>query len=314
MFSILIASYNPVWKKLKVTIDSVLKQDYRDFEIVVTDDGSENNLFPEIEEYMKAQQFENYKLVAHEKNQGTVKNLIDGVKACSGKYVRDFGPGDAFYNEKSLGRLYQFMEDNQAEACFGLMRGYCVSEAGDITYTNFLHPFDIEAYRKQDIKRIEKNLILYRDNASGACTSYTREYYLEYLEKLVGTVVYTEDIFQLMAGIDGRTMQLYPDYLIWYEADTGVSTKKRSPFQEKLALDVDKFYAMLQEKYPENQNVKAQKRVSGLYKIRNLYVRTLIRFFVNPDAIRYLVSHWIQTKKGSYLPKNSDEGFLKEII
>ena len=109
MFSILIASYNPVWEKLKVTIDSVLRQDYRDFEIVITDDGSENNLFPEIEKYMRAQSFDNFKLVAHEKNQGTVKNLIDGVKACSGKYVRDFGPGDAFYNEKSLGRLYKFL-------------------------------------------------------------------------------------------------------------------------------------------------------------------------------------------------------------
>lgn len=314
MFSILIASYNPVWEKLKVTIDSVLRQDYRDFEIVITDDGSENNLFPKIEKYMRAQSFDNFKLVAHEKNHGTVKNLIDGVKVCSGKYVRDFGPGDAFYNEKSLGRLYKFMEDNNVEACFGLMRGYCVDESGNITYTNFFHPFDVQAYRKQDKKKIEKNLILYRDNASGACTSYTKEYYLEYLERLAGTVVYTEDIFQLLAAVDGRTMMMYPDYLIWYEADTGVSTKKKSPFQKKLALDVDNFYAMLQRKYPDNKNVKAQKKVSGLYKISNIYVRTLIRFFVNPDAIRYLISHWIQTKNGSYTPENPEEGFLKDII
>lgn len=63
-----------------------------------------------------------------------------------------------------------------------------------------------------------------------------------------------------MAGLDGRPMHFFPDYLVWYEADTGVSTKKKSSFSELLAQDVDRFYAMIQEQYSDNPYVKKQKR------------------------------------------------------
>ena len=51
-------------------------------------------------------------------------------------------------------------------------------------------------------------------------------------------------------------------------------------------------------------------KVLGLYKIRNLYLRTLLRLFRNPDAIRYLVSHMLQVRKGAYQPAHQQKGFL----
>ena len=114
----------------------------------------------------------------------------------------------------------------------------------------------------------------------------------------------------MMAGLDGRPMHFFPDYLVWYEADTGVSTKKKSSFSELLAQDVDRFYAMIQVQYSDNPYVKKQKKVLGLYIIRNLYLRTLLRLFRNPDAIRYLVSHMLQVRKGAYRPSHQQKGFL----
>lgn len=70
-----------------------MAQTFKDYEIVVSDDGSEENCFDKIEAYFTAHQFANYTLIPHEKNQGTVKNLIDGLAKAKGKYVRDFGPG-----------------------------------------------------------------------------------------------------------------------------------------------------------------------------------------------------------------------------
>ena len=75
-FTVLIVTYHPDWKKLLVTLDSVMAQTFKDYEIVVSDDGSEENCFDKIETYFKAHQFANYTLIPHEKNQGTVKNLI----------------------------------------------------------------------------------------------------------------------------------------------------------------------------------------------------------------------------------------------
>lgn len=309
-FTILVVTYNPIWEKLKITLESVLRQRFTDYEIVISDDGSKENCFEQIEKYFVQKGFNRYTLVPHEKNQGTVKNLIDGLKHSSGKYVRDFGPGDAFYNENTLQKLYDFMENNQVEACFGLMRGFCMDEAGQIKYTEFPHPFDIEAYRISDSERILKNLVLYRDNASGACTSYTREYYLEYLQKIDGVVTYAEDIFQMQAGLDGRAMKLFPEYVVWYEADTGVSTKKKSKFAELLELDVDRFYEHIWKNYSDNKFVKKQRKVLGLYKIKNLYLRTIIRMFINPHAAVYLVRHFIQMHNGAYSPNTKEDGFL----
>ena len=255
-FTVLIVTYHPDWKKLLVTLDSVMAQTFKDYEIVVSDDGSEENCFDKIEAYFAAHQFANYTLIPHEKNQGTVKNLIDGLAKAKGKYVRDFGPGDAFYNEHTLQQVYDFMEENQYESCFGLMRGYCRREDGGVDYVEFPHPFDLSPYKNWNEDKIVKNLVLYRDNASGACTCYTVDYYMTYLKKIEGTVIYAEDIFQMMAGLDGRPMHFFPDYLVWYEADTGVSTKKKSSFSELLAQDVDRFYAMIQVQYSDNPYVK----------------------------------------------------------
>lgn len=311
-FTILIVTYHPVWEKLKLTLDSVLRQTFTDYEIVVSDDGSEDNCFDRIREYFKEKQFTRYRLVEHAENQGTVKNLLDGVAHAQGKYIRDFGPGDLFYHEHTLQRVYDFMEESGCEACFGLMRGYCVEEDGAVRYTQFLHPFDIEAYRRADWERIEKNLVLYRDNASGAATCYTREFFAEYLKRIEGTVKYTEDILQILAGLDHRAFHFFPDYLVWYEADTGVSTKKKSSFAELLAQDVDRFYEMVQRDYGDNKYVKKQRRVLRLYKIRNLYLRTFFRIFVNPDAVRYLAEHRRQIRKGAYRPEHEEPGFMDD--
>lgn len=309
-FTVLIITYNPIWEKLKITLESVLRQTFRDFEIVISDDGSKDDLSDQIVAYFKEKDFHHYVLVPHEKNQGTVKNLIDGVERASGKYIRDFGPGDFFYNENTLAKLYDFLEKNEYEGCFSLMKGYCVKENGEISYTQFPHPFDLDAYKKGETERILRNLIVYRDNASGACLTCKRDFFLEYLKKLEGTVKYMEDIFQLQAALEGRALKFFPEYAVWYEADAGMSTNKKSKFSELLELDVDNFYANLWEDFSDNRYVKIQHRVSGLYKVKNLYIRTILRTFLDPYTIVYLVRHYMQILNGAYEPSTKEDGFL----
>ena len=110
LFSVLLVTYNSELSDIFKTLTSIINQEFEHFEIVLSDDGSEDNKFKQIEEFMKEHKFFNYKMVGHDKNQGTVKNLISGLENCSGKYVRDFGPGDMFYTKDSLKKLYEFME------------------------------------------------------------------------------------------------------------------------------------------------------------------------------------------------------------
>ncbi len=311
-FSILVVTYNPDIKKVLLTLKSVIAQDFDDYEIIISDDGSAENCFEAIEAFFQKNNFTNYILVPHEQNQGTVKNLISGLQKASGKYVRDFGPGDTFYNKNTLAKIYNFLEQEKCDACFGLMRGFYMDEDNQMKYGDFNHPFDIDAYRKPGReKRIQKNLILYSDNVSGACICYKTEFYLEYLKKIEKCVTYEEDIFQVLSSLEGKTLRLLDDYIVWYEMNNGVSARN-SRFEELLRQDVEKFHQMLLEIFPDNKYVRKRKQVSVFYKINNLYLRTLLRMFVNPDSIRYLCSSALQKLGGAHQPAIVEKGFLEE--
>ena len=80
--------------------------------------------------------FDDYKLIEHKENQGTVKNLRSGLENCSGKYVRDVGPGDMFYTRNALREIYDFMERKQCDSCFCRLQGF-TEENGNLLKKNY---------------------------------------------------------------------------------------------------------------------------------------------------------------------------------
>ncbi len=301
-FSIVVITYNPDWDKLRRTLNSILAQRFTDYEIVVTDDGSKDNKFNMIEAYFKQRQFTNYKLLPHDENHGTVKNLIAGTEAASGEYIRDFGPGDMFYARDTLGKVYKFMKDNDYHIVAGLPIGYSIT--GDKRKAvPFSHPFDIEAYHKNDEKRILKNLILYSDMVCGANLSYEREFFLRYLHKIEDRVVYAEDLIQIVSAVEGDRVHFMPDRMIWYEVNTGNSAANSS-FKEALKKDVESVFDMLLEEHPNNKLLQKRASLNKYYKIDNIVLRTLARSFTDPGQYVYLSRHYYQMLSGKHNPKD----------
>ena len=107
-------------------------------------------------------------------------------------------------------------------------------------------------------------------------------------------------------------MHLFDEYIVWYEVGDGVSTKKRTKFEELLRQDVERFYNMLYERYGDNKYIRKRKQLSVFYKIKNLYIRTILRFFVNPHAILYLCSSMLQRKRGAHTRETEVKGFLEQ--
>jgi len=97
--SVLVLQYNASVIEVQKTIQSILRQQNIEFEIVVADDGSKENHFTQLEDYFKARGFSHYTLVNNPHNGGTVKNILSGVKMCNGKYVKCISPGDYLYDE-----------------------------------------------------------------------------------------------------------------------------------------------------------------------------------------------------------------------
>jgi len=309
-FSVIVITYNPIWEKVKLTLDGILRQKFEDYEIVVADDGSKEDVFDKIEQYFSENNFTRYTFVKNEVNQGTVKNLLSGLSASKGRFIRMSGPGDLFYDENSLGKVHEFMVKSECEGCFGLMKGYYINEHGDINIRPYTFPFDLRCYRSNDDYKVMKNLVLYGDNVSGAAMCLERNYMKEYLERITGNVKYLEDVFQVMAVLDGRRLQLFDDYLIWYEDNVGVSTSKNTGFRELLRKDNDSFYEMIFSEYSDNKLVQKRKGLKGIYKINNPYIRMIVSAFKNPGVIGWLFNHYIDVFRHSYDSNNSEKGFM----
>lgn len=316
-FSVIILSYHPEFAQLKSTIDSVLCQRDITCEILVCDDGSRENHFSRVEAYLKERQFSRYQLLGSEKNQGTVRNILKGLSKAQGAYAKLIGAGDLLYEARTLADIKGFMEENQAECCFGLMRGYRKSENG-LEFPMHSSPRDIEAYRRQDTAKIAHNLMLCEDWVSGAGIFAKTAYYKKYISMLEGKVLYCEDWASALSAVDHVFLKLYDRYVVWYEVGSGISTGQSSGFREKLLEDNQRFWPVFddycrrkgREEY--GKYIAARKRKKRLEHVKSDAVKLLYKSVVNPGMVLYELNVRKQAASGAFTPKESRPGLLEE--
>lgn len=110
MFSIVIPIYN-VEKYLKACLRSVVNQTYKNFEIILVDDGSPDDC-PEICDLFK--ETEPRCIVVHQLNKGLSGARNVGLKLARGKYVY-FLDSDDIISDSLLERLYETFMNNNAD-------------------------------------------------------------------------------------------------------------------------------------------------------------------------------------------------------
>ena len=108
--SVIIPVYN-VEDYLKKCINSILAQNFEDYEILLIDDGSTDNSGEICDEYAnKNQQIK----VIHQKNKGLGGARNTGIKAATGKYLL-FVDSDDFIKSDMLNILFKTAEDTNAD-------------------------------------------------------------------------------------------------------------------------------------------------------------------------------------------------------
>ena len=95
-YSFIVPVYNTK-KYLKKCLDSLIKQTFKDFEIIIVNDGSTDNSMEIIEKYKN--KYSNIKVI-EQQNQGLSLARNNGVKKTSGEYILFIDSDD--YIEKDL--------------------------------------------------------------------------------------------------------------------------------------------------------------------------------------------------------------------
>ena len=70
--------------------------------------------------------------------------------------------------------------------------------------------------------------------------------------------------------------------------------------------DVEEFYRLLSEEYPDNKIIKKRLKLSKYYEIDNIYLRTLVRSCSNPGLYIYMLRHYMGILTKKYTPRSSN--------
>jgi len=92
--NVLMATYNTPFIMSKRAIDSVLNQDFQDFELIIIDDGSDFNTSSKLLEY--GQKFDNKISYFRHKNRGQSNSINRGIKLCSSSFISIIDADDEY--------------------------------------------------------------------------------------------------------------------------------------------------------------------------------------------------------------------------
>lgn len=236
--SVLVATYNPTWENLKLTIDSIIVQKDIDIELVVSDDGSKNNLFIQLEQYLKGNKFENYFLTELKENAGTVKNIVNGLNYCTGDFAKLISPGDYFVKDTTLADWTKHLIDSKKRWSIGKAVYYFKDQENHLQKAKQdKHPVLVDVYEKQLDNKIRWNYLVLDDIGLGAAIYSETRLLKEYIKRIEGKVLYAEDNCYRIMAFDNIIPDYYSNDVINYECGTGVSTSKNNDWKTKLLKD-----------------------------------------------------------------------------
>lgn len=307
-FSIIVPTYNSQLSKVFLTIESILRQDFNDYEIIVTDDGSDKDNFYKIEEYLLSRNFKNYTFIKHEKNVGTVKNMQNAYINCKGEYIKGLGPGDLLYSEKTLSKLSIFLDSRDSNFAFGRLRAYHL-ENNMVNYDEFVAPPNNLIYSYEKKYKAIKNILERKLYISGSTMVFRKKYILQNKFNLKN-VKYCEDIVQVLVAINEDKIDFFDSNIIWYEYGSGISTDKKQSQSFKQELDQDhiNFYTDLNKQFPQNKMVEKAFEDMKLNSINNPIKRKLLKLINNPKKCLDKIDNIL--RKTNEDLSNDESGFL----
>lgn len=97
-------------KNLQKCLESIKIQNYKNFEVIITDDSKSNSLELIAENF---QQFFDIKYIKNMETKGSPENWNESLKYATGDYIKILHHDDRFKNETSLEKFVALIEENE---------------------------------------------------------------------------------------------------------------------------------------------------------------------------------------------------------
>lgn len=110
--SVIMPTYNDS-KTIKKSLDSLMKQTYSNWELIIVDDGSIDDTKTIIKEYQKQYDKENRIQYLYQKNSDQLKAIIHGTEKITGDYVFVLHSDDLLATIDVFTKAVQYMEEHQ---------------------------------------------------------------------------------------------------------------------------------------------------------------------------------------------------------
>ncbi len=159
-FSIIIPVYN-VEKYLKKCLDSVFNQTYKEYEVIVVNDGTKDSSMDIVKDY-------NVKVI-NQKNQGLSAARNAGVKVATGDYLI-FLDSDDYWEKNLLKELSKSLKNNPDLVRFQINEVY---EDGRVI------PYQEESFTNLSGPDAFKKIVKYHFVENAWCYAISKKYYLQ---------------------------------------------------------------------------------------------------------------------------------------
>lgn len=177
------------------TLESIYRQTYLNLELVIAEDGSDDDTLERIQEWIvkKGSRFEKVRVVASPTNTGTSKNANRGVAACSGEWVKMID-GDDLMLPECIERYMEQVERDQGKIKIYQADEEVINEKGEV-----IGYFENERQRMRkliEMKTVEEQY----------------QYFLFNDIKVSPTLFFSKSVFDEVGGCDERirNIQDYP--------------------------------------------------------------------------------------------------------
>ncbi|KKQ33960.1 MAG: hypothetical protein US50_C0067G0008 [Candidatus Nomurabacteria bacterium GW2011_GWB1_37_5] len=229
--SILLPTYNGAQYVVE-SIESVIRQSFNDWELIIIDDASTDNIGNIIKEFIK--NYSRIIFIQNDKNLGLAGNLNKGISISKGEYIARIDQDDIWIDSDKLKKQVEFLDKNMD--CVLIGTGYKIVDE------NGMFIRDVKPLK--DDQSIRKNILLY--NPFGHSTVVFRKQPVLHLKGYNSKIKYGEDYdLWLRLGQKGSLANI-EDICMQYRMCNGMSQKhnkwKQIKFHSGLLLRYGIYY------------------------------------------------------------------------